>query len=366
MKVKFGMGRLRVGHWFPVLAIVFPSLLVIAPWSSSALGQQVHWQDQRSPDAPGEGAVVGGPGDSPEPNSPLYVCRASYQGSTQPGKWVKGNCNVTYNSKEVVTRQYQVLYGQAEWRPYTGSTAGLLQTGNDADGTPIYSCRVQYKNHGYQPGKIYFDKCDIPYDGGEKGQHGPFDALYVSGSGSYAAASGGPAAPASPTHHGGLMSNLIANAQYQQPRQSGGDPDSMAPLNSQRKANGGGSGKKPLCKMSDSDVHLVDGTWAGPNCIAVNGDGTPAHPDEVKAQNDHPSQSDQEKRAADMESHSCMTTYGADKANELAADCQKVADHPDKACNIQQNSCDEIRKATQRGCWGKAAEGPDWCLTKYN
>ena len=130
-----------------------------------------------------------------------------------------------------------------------------------------------------------------------------------------------------------------------------------------RASSSGSSKNKPLCKMSDPDVHLVDGNWAGPNCIAVDANGKPVHPEEVKKQN---SDGDQEKRAADMESHSCMTTDGADKANALAADCQKVADHPEKACNIQQNSCDEIRKATQKGCWGKAAEGPDWCLTKYN
>ena len=46
-----------------------------------------------------------------------------------------------------------------------------------------------------------------------------------------------------------------------------------------------------------------------------------------------------------------MTTDGADKANEFADDCNKVTSAPHAACNIQQNTCDEIRNATQKGCW---------------
>jgi len=78
------------------------------------------------------------------------------------------------------------------------------------------------------------------------------------------------------------------------------------------------------------------------------------------------SQSKQEQRAAFLETHACMTTDGADKANAFADDCNKVTSAPHSGCNIQQNSCDEIRKATQKGCWGMAASAPDFCLTKYH
>jgi spore coat protein U-like protein len=77
------------------------------------------------------------------------------------------------------------------------------------------------------------------------------------------------------------------------------------------------------------------------------------------------SQSKQEDRAKYLETHACMTTDGADKANELADDCNKVTSSPHKGCNIQQNTCDEIRKNTQKGCWGLAASAPDFCFTKY-
>jgi len=71
------------------------------------------------------------------------------------------------------------------------------------------------------------------------------------------------------------------------------------------------------------------------------------------------SQAKQEDRARDIESHSCMTTDGADKANQLADDCNKVTNGPHPGCNIQENTCEEIRKTTQQGCWGLAASAPD-------
>jgi spore coat protein U-like protein len=72
-----------------------------------------------------------------------------------------------------------------------------------------------------------------------------------------------------------------------------------------------------------------------------------------------------EDRAKYIETHACMTTDGADKANQLADDCNKVTSPPHSACSIQQNTCDEIRNATQKGCWGMAASAPDFCLMRY-
>jgi spore coat protein U-like protein len=77
------------------------------------------------------------------------------------------------------------------------------------------------------------------------------------------------------------------------------------------------------------------------------------------------SQNKAEDRAKYLETHSCMTTMGADKANELADDCVKVTSAPHSSCSIQENTCEEIQKATQKGCWGLAASAPDFCLTKY-
>jgi hypothetical protein len=357
-----------------------PAIAAIAIWFAPihllAQGSPVRWQLEQSLTTPADGAIVGGPGNAPEHGAPLYVCRAPYQGGTQPGKWVKWNCNITYDSKEVVARLYEVAYGQAGWRPYNGSSSDLLQTGNEANGSPLYSCRVQYHDHGYQPGKLTGGKCDIPWSGKEVVQKGPFEALYVTGGGGpYVAAQGGAPSGASGqvaqghSSGGGLFGKLVANAQYQQAKQNGASDAQLEAIK-----QGGNNGDKPPCRSEDPNAHLENGQWVGPHCLAEPDNGHYVTDEEAKKQNEdlrkqqvgQASQGDQEKRADFIESHSCMTTDGADKANALAADCQKVADHSDKACNIQENSCDEIRKATQKGCWGKGAEGPDWCLTRYN
>jgi len=316
------------------------------------------------------GAIAGGPGDSPEHGSPLYICRAVHEGGLQPGKWVKGNCKITFNSKEVVARDYEVAYGEAEWGPYNGNARGLLQTGNEADGAPLYSCRVRYQNHGYQPGRLANGRCAFPYDGKEVVQKSGFEALYRGGDSLAAGSSskGGSdslAAKSSGKGSGGFWAKMKANAEYQQDKQNGQNPDDLAPLNSKKQKAGqdeSKNGSKPLCKMGDDGVELQrDGSWAGPNCIAATGSGKPAHPDNDKSDK---SQSAQEKRAEFIEKNACMTTDGADKANQLAENCNKVTSGSHTGCNIQENTCDEIRKATQKGCWGLPAEAPDFC-TKY-
>ena len=169
---------------------------------------------------------------------------------------------------------------------------------------------------------------------------------------------------------GGIWSKLAANAQYQQAKQNGASDAQLAAI----KNGTGGNGDKPPCRSEDPNAHLVNGQWVGPNCLTEPDNGHYVTDEEAKKQNDdlrkqqaaQTSQSDQEKRAEDIESHSCMTSDGADKANTLAADCEKVTSAPHKGCNIQENTCDEIRSATRKGCNGLGAEGPDWCLTKYN
>ncbi len=209
-----------------------------SPWYP---GQSISWQSVQSPFTPGDGAIVGGPGAAPDPGSPMYICRAMYEGAMTPGKWVKGNCNIPYGGREIVMNQYQVAYGTAYWRHYDGNENGLAQTGTDADGNPIYSCRVHYysgstgpsfpnnnnqpgpnfpnvpgppdmsppsiptpnipmpnmpgfhfsnvslvraqfgRDLGFQPGKIVNGNCNFPLGGREIVQPPPFQALVASG-----------------------------------------------------------------------------------------------------------------------------------------------------------------------------------------
>jgi len=136
-------------------------LFLISSVLSHAQFGPVYWRDAQSPYTPGDGAISGGPGSDPNPNSPMYICRARFEGSTTPGKWVKGNCNIAFGGKEQVMNTYQVAYGDAVWQPYSSTSYGLVRTGNDRDGTPLYSCRVRYNpgpmsggDQGYQPGKL--------------------------------------------------------------------------------------------------------------------------------------------------------------------------------------------------------------------
>jgi hypothetical protein len=152
----------------------------------------------------------------------------------------------------------------------------------------------------------------------------------------------------------------VANAQYQQARQNGGNPDPAA----YRSASYQSDKPKP-CQSTDSDTHLVDYHWTGPNCITTDASGKVIEPEEVNGHRYSGNEKGGESaRAAKMESNSCMTT-GGDQTAQLVEECKKVVKGSQAVCNPQENSCDEIRKATQKACWGLAAEGPDFCMTKY-
>jgi hypothetical protein len=158
---------------------------VMFPQQAQYRHRGIQWRDAQSPFNPGIGAIIGGPGNAPEPGSPMYICRGQVGGSVTPGKWVKGNCNVAFGGKEVVLTQYQIAYGDAVWQPYAGTSYGLLRTGTDADGTPLFSCRAHYNpgfpqgDQGNQPGKLLNGACRIPLGGGELVINPPFEVLSI-------------------------------------------------------------------------------------------------------------------------------------------------------------------------------------------
>src|SRR5580700_3870655 len=156
---------------FGIALLTLPAILAVAQktppmhaQNSSMLGQSITWRAVRSPFTPdaSNGAIMGGPGSDPNPGTPMFICRANVQGSIVPGKWVQGNCNVPSGGSEQIMRSYEVAYGSAHWGAYQGNFYGLAQTGNNADGSPLFSCRVQYvdasgNNYGNQPGKLVSD-----------------------------------------------------------------------------------------------------------------------------------------------------------------------------------------------------------------
>jgi hypothetical protein len=64
----------------------------------------VRWVPAQNGQVP-PGAFLG----AQEPGRVLPICRATYQGSVQPGKLVVRNCNVAFNGLEILIPQYEVL-----------------------------------------------------------------------------------------------------------------------------------------------------------------------------------------------------------------------------------------------------------------
>jgi hypothetical protein len=142
----------------------------------------VTWQPAQKPFVPGQDAIMGGPGNGPKPDSPLYVCSVQYNNNLFPGKWVQGECNFSDDAgKEQSSKTYEVAIGHAEWRDFDGNVGALVPGGVAADGTPLYICRRQISNwgsnKGLQPGWLENGKCHIPYTV-DTAYDPPFQALY--------------------------------------------------------------------------------------------------------------------------------------------------------------------------------------------
>lgn len=264
-------------HW-PSTRFFLPCVFALLVTSTLCRAQfgPVYWRDAQSPFTPGNGAISGGPGSDPNPNSPMYICRARFEGSTTPGKWVKGNCNIAFGGKEQVMNTYQVAYGDAVWQPYSSTANGLVRTGNDRDGTPLYSCRVRYNpgpmdggDQGYQPGKLLNGACRIPFAGSELVINPPFDALYNPGSNPYPPpypppyTPPGPPQPNYPTPDPSTVNWQSARA---------GDTPGAGAIE-----GGPGNGPEPgaplyVCRAAGTNGGLFPGKWIQGKCsIAFNG-----------------------------------------------------------------------------------------------
>lgn len=107
-------------------------------------------------------AVIGGSEDG----IPLPVCRATYAGGLYPGKLVKDNCNISYDSREIYTHGFEILAGTgAHWGAPQPGFQGAFVAGGE-NGGPLYLCQAEYRGN-LHPGKIYDGKCDISYAGRE-------------------------------------------------------------------------------------------------------------------------------------------------------------------------------------------------------
>jgi len=103
--------------------------------------------------------------------TPIFVCRANYNGGMHPGKVVAGNCNIGYGGNEIVLQHYVVLMGpltmRSLWVEGFSPANRNFRAGVDSDGvTPLYVCRALY-NGGLHPGKVVAGNCNITYGGRE-------------------------------------------------------------------------------------------------------------------------------------------------------------------------------------------------------
>ena len=76
-----------------------------------------------------------------------YACVAAYGGGLQPGMagiWIPG-CAIGLGGREIVVKDHSIMVGSGRWVPVTMDVipADALRTGHEADGTPLFTCRVQ-------------------------------------------------------------------------------------------------------------------------------------------------------------------------------------------------------------------------------
>lgn len=103
----------------------------------------------------------------------LYVCQAYYRDGVHPGKVVGGNCNISWNGREIVLNNFKVLVGEGlYWRPgHYGRVPYNAVVGGMVHGRPLYVCHASYGRRGVHPGKLWENACYIAYGGQEIPMH---------------------------------------------------------------------------------------------------------------------------------------------------------------------------------------------------
>ena len=124
----------------PTTAVLLILLVSAAAHAADAPAPaNLRWVRSASGYAPPQGAYVGGMEDG----VPLYVCRAPYASGVYPGKLVKGNCNISYDNKEIPTRDFEVLVGAGgQWAApapnFAGAFALEFQTSTRIFSYPVF------------------------------------------------------------------------------------------------------------------------------------------------------------------------------------------------------------------------------------
>jgi len=142
---------------------------------------------------------LGGYEKAPKPpndGAPQYVCRVPYKGGVQPGKLLKGLCNIGWGGGELVFTEYEVAVSAGgAWGPPTADYRGALIGGSE-NGGPLYVCRVpnyqyektgsglglpgfhEFEERGTHLGKVVAGSCHFGFGGKEKDAY-PFEVYHA-------------------------------------------------------------------------------------------------------------------------------------------------------------------------------------------
>ncbi len=259
----------------------------------------------------------------------------------------------TWYSKSMKAPSLDIPIGRSQKSDGTATIYARIDPSQQGVAPGVYNSAINGKNSAFAYDYVSKGSCDAIKTAGARssvpvaitarvGDGGPSTQPIVAPDATDPATT----IPNNPQEHRSVWQKLGDNAQYQQRKNQG----SAAP----RPSN-----PPHLCTIGDSGAHPVDGGWAGPNCITSNSDGKAAHTDQSEQATDSPAT---QSHAEYIESHSCMTTLGAEKANSLAEKCTRATSGSHGGCNTQQNTCEEIRDATRHGCDGLGASAPDFCI----
>jgi hypothetical protein len=99
--------------------------------------------------------------------TPLYICSAFFDGSTQLGKLHSsfGGCNISYGGVEYTESNYFVLVSN-----WLGNSEFDFPAGTDSDGSTLYVCRAMLNGGLIYPGKMRqgWNECSYGLSGKEQ------------------------------------------------------------------------------------------------------------------------------------------------------------------------------------------------------
>ena len=129
--------------------------------------QQPFWIAMQPGEPVPTNAVIGG--NQYNPNAMFYVCRANYRGGMHPGKYFRGNCNISWGGREVVLQNFEMLISPKTLH-WVSTNAGAIPhhaiPGGNENNQTLYICQADYEN-GTHTGKVIGRNCNFGWGGKE-------------------------------------------------------------------------------------------------------------------------------------------------------------------------------------------------------